>query len=169
MRSRARALGHGLHPMLIVFPLGLLVTAVVFDIVWLITDRDGFSAASGYMIAAGLIGGVLAALFGWVDWFAIPGGTRAKRLGLLHGLGNAVVLVAFLISWLLRDRDDAWAPGAAALVFSFLAVAIGGVTAWMGGELVERLGIGVEDAAHPDASSSLRGTAAATVAEKARS
>lgn len=44
--------------------------------------------------------GFLAAPFGWVDWFAIPARTRAKSVGLMHGLGNVVVLLAFLGSWL---------------------------------------------------------------------
>jgi uncharacterized membrane protein len=51
MESRAKAFGHAIHPMLIVFPLGLLVTAVIFDIVYLATDRTGFAIASAYAIA----------------------------------------------------------------------------------------------------------------------
>ncbi|MBW8710274.1 MAG: hypothetical protein JF631_04100, partial [Mycobacterium sp.] len=84
MKSRAKALGHAIHPLLIPFPLGLLATAVVFDIVYLITDRGGFAVAAAYMIAAGIIGGLLAAPFGWIDWFKIPAGTRAKSIGLTH-------------------------------------------------------------------------------------
>jgi uncharacterized membrane protein len=37
MESSAKALGHPIHQVLIVFPLGLLATAVVFDILRLIT------------------------------------------------------------------------------------------------------------------------------------
>ena len=44
MESRARAAGHSVHPVLIVYPLGLLSTAVVFDILGLITDRPGFAS-----------------------------------------------------------------------------------------------------------------------------
>jgi hypothetical protein len=50
--SRAKAFGHAVHPMLIVFPLGLLTTAVVFDILWLITHRAGFAVAAGDGIRA---------------------------------------------------------------------------------------------------------------------
>jgi uncharacterized membrane protein len=95
MESRAKAFGHPVHPMLIVFPLGLLATAVVFDIVYLITDRAGFPVAAAYAIAAGIIGGLLAAAFGLVDWLAIPAGTRAKRVGAAHGVGNVVVVALF--------------------------------------------------------------------------
>jgi len=155
MQSRAKILGHAVHPMLVSFPLGLLATAVVFDIVYLITDRPGFSVSAAYTIAVGVIGGAAAALFGWIDWFAIPPDTRAKRLGLLHGLGNAVVLVLFAVSWLLRAYAGDWEATAPAVVCGFVGVVIAGVTAWMGGELVERLGVGVDSQADLDAPSSL--------------
>jgi uncharacterized membrane protein len=154
MESRAKLFGHAIHPMLIPFPLGLLATAVVFDIVYLSTDRPGFAVAAAYMIGAGVIGGLLAAPFGWWDWFKIPAGTRAKNLGLVHGLGNIVVVVLFLVSWFLRAAES-WEPTALALVCSFAAVALAVVTAWMGGELVERLGVSIDEGAGLDAPSSL--------------
>src|SRR2546421_11418975 len=79
MESRAKAFGHAIHPMLIVFPLGLLVTAVVFDVIYLINDRSTFAVAAAYMVAAGGLGGLGAAGFGLGDWPAIPAGGRAKR------------------------------------------------------------------------------------------
>ena len=162
MESRAKALGHAIHPMLIVFPLGLLATAVIFDVLYLITDRSGFPVAAAYTIAAGVIGGLVAAVFGLIDWLAIPAGSRAKRVGVLHGAGNVVVVVLFAVSWLLRLGADGWQPGALALVFSFAGVALAGVTGWLGGELVERLGVGVDQNAGIDAPSSLSRTAGRT-------
>ncbi len=159
MESRAKAFGHAIHPMLIVFPLGLLATAVIFDIIYLITNRAGFAVASAYAIGAGVVGGLVAAVFGLVDWLAVPAGSRAKRVGLLHGVGNVVVVVLFAVSWLLRARAGGWHPGAVALVFSFVGIALGGFTGWLGGELVERLGIGVDEGAGIDAPSSLSGRA----------
>ncbi|NKE62407.1 DUF2231 domain-containing protein [Lentzea sp. PSKA42] len=155
MQSRAKAFGHAVHPMLIVFPLGLLTTAVVFDVLHLVTDRPGFPVAAAYVIAAGVIGGVAAAVFGLVDWLAIPAGTRARRVGTLHGLGNAVVLVLFAVSWLLRAGTAEWVPGVWALVLGFAGLVLAGITGWLGGELIERLGVGVDDNAQLDAPSSL--------------
>jgi uncharacterized membrane protein len=163
MEARAKALGHAIHPMLVVFPLGLLVTAVVFDVIYLVNDRAGFPIAAGYAIGAGVVGGVVAAVFGLIDWLAIPAGTRAKRLGALHGLGNVAVTALFAISWLLRAGADGWEPSGGALVLSFAGVALGAVTGWMGGELVDRLGVGVDDGAHLDASSSLTRHRAPTI------
>jgi uncharacterized membrane protein len=98
---------------------------------------------------------VIAAVFGWIDWFAIPAGTRAKSIGLTHGLGNAVVLVLFAASWLVR-RGDVTDPSAVAFVLSFAGAGLAVFTGWLGGELVERLRVGVDDEADLDASNSLR-------------
>jgi uncharacterized membrane protein len=155
MTSRAKMFGHPIHPMLIPFPVGLLSTAVVFDIIYLSTDRTGFAFAAAYAIAAGIIGGLLAAPFGWIDWFKIPANTRAKNVGLVHGLGNIVVVVLFAISWVLRANAGGWVPNTWALVCSFVGVAVAVVAAWLGGELVDRLAIGIDEGANPDAPSSL--------------
>jgi uncharacterized membrane protein len=105
MESRLKAFGHAIHPMLIPFPLGLLSTAVTFDIIHFITGTTVWSDGAFYMIAAGIIGGLAAAIFGLIDWLAIPSGTRAKAVGLYHGGGNVVVAVLFALSWLLRYGD----------------------------------------------------------------
>ncbi len=154
MHARAKLFGHPIHQMLIVFPLGLLATSLVFDIVYQVTGNVRWADISYVMIASGIIGGLVAAIFGLVDWLAIPGGTRAKRIGALHGIGNAVVVALFVISWLLR-YSDAGLPGAAAFILSIAGVAIALVTGWLGGELVDRLAVGVDDGAHLDAPSSL--------------
>jgi uncharacterized membrane protein len=155
MESRAKAAGHGIHPMLIVFPLGLFATAVIFDILYLITDRTGFQIAAAYTIGAGVIGGLVAAVFGLIDWRSIPAGTRAKRVGAVHGMGNVVVVLLFAVSWLSRAAAENWEPNALALICSFAGILLAGFTAWLGGELVERLGIGVSDGAGVNAPSSL--------------
>ena len=153
MDARARILGHPVHQMLIVFPLGLLGMSVVFDLVFLASRDQVFSVVAYWMMIAGIVGGFLAAPFGFIDWAAIPAGTRAKRVGAMHGLGNVVVLVLFLGSVALRDENVA--PPAGAYLCSFAGVLLSLVTAWLGGELVDRLGVGVHADANLDAPSSL--------------
>ena len=89
--------------MLIVFPLGLLATAVAFDIVGLVQSDASWFRISFWMIAAGIMGGLLAAVFGLIDWAAIPAGTCAKRIGLYHGATNVIVVLLFVASWFLRQ------------------------------------------------------------------
>ena len=163
MESRAKALGHPIHQMLIPFPFGLLSTAVIFDIVYLLvsdaTTKNTLSVVSFWMIAAGIVGGLLAAPFGLIDYLAIPQGTRAKSVGLLHGVGNLFVLILFAVSLWLRYSAPAIVlthePTMVALVLSFAAFVLAGATGWLGGELVDRLGVGVDDGANLDAPNSL--------------
>jgi uncharacterized membrane protein len=154
MESKVKFAGHPVHPMLIVFPLGLLATAVIFDIIYLVSDNSRWTLIAFYMIGAGIIGGLAAAVFGTLDWIAIPNGTRARRIGLWHGVGNVIVVGLFILSWLLR-RGNPELPPTGAIVAGLCGVVIAVVTGWLGGELVDRLGVGVDDGAHLDSPSSL--------------
>jgi uncharacterized membrane protein len=154
--SRVKLLGHPIHPMLVVYPVGLLSAAVVFDVLYVATDREEFAVAAFWSTTGGILGGLAAAVFGLLDWLAVPRRTRAKRLGLWHGIGNVAVVGLFGVSWLLRRTDIAYKPDPTPLLFGVAGAGLALVTAWLGGELVYRLRIGVDDDAHPDAKSSLR-------------
>jgi len=154
MESKAKLFGHAIHPMLIVFPLGLLSMSVIFDLIHFATGVGTWAQSSFWMIGAGIIGGLVAALFGLLDWLAIPEGTRAKVIGRLHGGGNLAVVVLFIVSWLVR-RPDQQHPNALAFILSLVGVGLAVVTGWLGGELVERLGVGVDEGANLDAPNSL--------------
>lgn len=154
MESKAKALGHPVHPMIIVFPLGLFGTAVIFDIIALIEHSYSWYRIDFWMIAGGIVGGLIAAAFGLVDWFEIPSGTRAKRLGFYHAILNTLVVLLFIASWFMRQSNDE-VPSAAALVLSFAGALISTLGAWLGGELIYRLGVGVDNGANLNASNSL--------------
>jgi uncharacterized membrane protein len=153
MESKAKLFGHAIHPILIVYPLGLLSTGVVFDVIYLITGNTLWTTVSFWMIAAGIVGGLLAALFGLIDFLSIPRDTRARKIGLIHGLVNFAAVTLFVISWLLR-RESA-EPTMQALTLSFVGVAIALLGGWLGGELVERLGVSVAPGANLNAPNSL--------------
>jgi uncharacterized membrane protein len=153
--------------MLIVFPLGLLTVAAIFDILYIRTGNPRWGDRSFWVIVAGLIGGAAAALFGTIDFLGIPADTRARRIGLLHGIGNAIVLGLFLLSWQLRRADPANPPLAASLL-AFLGVGLSVITGWLGGELVDRLGVAVHEGAHVNAPNSLSGRPASESAPPRR-
>ncbi|HEU4420933.1 MAG TPA: DUF2231 domain-containing protein [Pilimelia sp.] len=155
MESRLKLLGHPVHPMLVIFPLGLFVTAVVFDFADLVGGPALLGEVAYWNIVAGLIGGLLAAPAGLVDFLGIPAGTRAKRVGAMHGLVNAGVMVLFAVVWLARMGTDDHTAGGWLFVVELIALAGGGVGAWLGGELVDRLGVGVDTDAGLDAPASL--------------
>jgi uncharacterized membrane protein len=163
MESKVKAFGHPIHPMLIVFPLGLLATSLIFDIIHWVTGNEFFSVVAFWMITAGVIGALLAAIFGLIDWIAVPSGTRAKRIGLWHGVGNVVIVLLFIVSWLIRLNAQS-NPNVFAYLLSIVGVLLALVTAWLGGELVDRLGVGVDEGANLDALSSLSGQSATVMA-----
>jgi uncharacterized membrane protein len=157
MESRAKLLGHPIHQMLIVFPVGLLATASAFDLIHVLADSRAMVSAAYWTLSAGLVGALVAMPFGTIDWLAIPADTRAKRIGAMHGIGNVVVSLLYVASWFLRP-DSVTPPGTAALALSFVGAGLLLVTGWLGAELVSRLGVGVTDRATLNTPSSLRTT-----------
>jgi uncharacterized membrane protein len=164
--EKVKIFGHPVHPMLVVFPFGLLATSFIFDILYLIIRNLVFPTVSYYMIAAGVLGGLAAALFGFLDWLGLDKGTRARSIGAVHGLGNFVIVVLFAISWLLRRPDPNFVPGTFAFLLSLLGVALALVTGWLGGELVYRMGVSVEPGANENAPSSLSGKPASSTGSR---
>jgi uncharacterized membrane protein len=154
MESRAKLFGHAVHPILIVFPLGLLATAVVFDIIYLIWGSGTMAGVAYWMMTAGIVGGLIAAPFGFIDWYAIPNGTRAKTIGAAHGISNVLMLLLFVGSWGIRTGVPEQ-PDTLASILSFLGFGLSMVGGWLGGELVERLGVGVDEGANLNAPNSL--------------
>ncbi|WBB65361.1 DUF2231 domain-containing protein [Micromonospora sp. WMMD812] len=161
MESRLKVLGHPVHPMLVMFPVGLLVTAVLFDVADTVGGPDVLGEVAYWNIAVGLVGGLLAAVAGAFDLLAIPAGTRAKRVALTHAAANLAVILLFAAVWAVRLNAESRAAGGALIAIEVVALAILGVSAWLGGELVDRLGVGVDADAGLDAPSSLRPPAAA--------
>lgn len=155
METRFKLLGHPVHPMLIVFPLGLFSTAVLFDVLYVVTGNEDLAIFSFWAIAAGIVGGLAAAVFGAIDWLSIPPGTRARGVGLTHGVGNVVIVALFAVSWWLRIDDVAFLPSLVPLILGLLGAGLALFTAWLGGELVYRLRVGVDDDARLDAPNSL--------------
>jgi uncharacterized membrane protein len=166
MESKIKLFGHPVHPMLIVYPIGLFSIAVIFDILYLIFGNTALPTVSFYIIVAGVIGGLLAAIFGFIDWLALPNNSRAKKIGGWHGLGNFVIVVLFAVSWFLRRGDANLIPNGLALLLSFVGVGMALITAWIGGELVYHLGVGVDRGANVNAPSSLSQSSNANTGER---
>jgi uncharacterized membrane protein len=64
-------------------------------------------------------------------------------------------VLLFALSWFLRLDDHAYAPNLLPFVLSLVAVVAALVTAWLGGEMVYRLRVAVDDDAGLNASNSL--------------
>jgi len=70
-------------------------------------------------------------------------------------------VLLFVGSWILRYSVPGYLHQNSAVLFSCLGVGLALITGWLGGELVGRLGVGVDEGAHLNAPNSLSGQAAA--------
>lgn len=157
MESRAKLLGHPVHQMLVPIPVGLFFVGATLDIVDLFVEASWIPTVSFWNILLGIVAALVAAVFGLTDWTKIPSGTRAKRIGAIHGVGNVIAVALFTGAIWMRARQSPAEDGSALpLVLEVVALLLLGVTGWLGGELVDRLGVGVDDGAHVNAPSSLR-------------
>jgi uncharacterized membrane protein len=139
--SRAAIAGHPLHPMLVPFPITLLLAALAADIGFWLSQDFFWARASLWLLGAGVCFAVAAAVLGLIDFLSLPA-ARQGHWGWLHGLGNGAALLLALINLAYRWTNPAEAIVPTGLVLSLLVAVILFVTAWAGGELVYRLGIG---------------------------
>jgi uncharacterized membrane protein len=150
MGTPASIARHPIHPMLVVFPLGLLLTAVLFDILLLATGQSLWRTLAFYNLAAGIIGGLVAAVPGFIDYLTLRG--PARRIGTWHLVVNVLSLIVFAVSFLLRTQTGAqWVPPSSSLpqALSMVGAVVLGVGGWLGGHLVYVHGMGVEAAEEP--------------------
>lgn len=150
----ARVGRHPIHPMLVVFPLGLWIFGLVTYIIFLSTGQDVWDYVAWYSIAGGIIGAVLAAAAGFADFLAIPP-SRARTIAIWHMLVNVAALALFILALWTRWYGYLNAP---------LICAIAGtvgilVSGWLGGSLVYLHGVAISEEGVQDhlARTSMRG------------
>ncbi len=143
MRSKAHIGSHPIHPMLVLFPLGLWITSFIFDVLAVSGRNELLWAAGFYCIIAGCIGAVGAAIAGAVDLFGVvPARSSGRRRGYMHaGLNSLMLLLFIYIAW--RRGGPANMPNHLSLLLSALGVIGVLISGWWGATLVYRNQIGV--------------------------
>jgi len=142
LRPTAQIARHAIHPMLVPFPIACFIGALLTDIAYAASGEMMWADFSAWLITAGLIMGVLAAIAGLTDFLGNRL-IRVQRPAWPHLLGNLVVLVLSFFNALVHSRD-AWTSVVPwGLVLSIIVVLILPVTGWLGWSLVSR-GVGVD-------------------------
>lgn len=142
---QGRFMKHPLHPLLVHLPVGLWVTALVSDIVFMANGSSAFAILSYYTILFGLIGAALAIPAGFAEYASIPRKTHPKRIATAHMLMNAAITVLFLANFLWRRNLEEGLPSVITrgqfflTLFSDVLLTISG---YLGGLLVYDHGIG---------------------------
>ena len=146
MASRASISGHPLHPILIPFPIGLLVFSLISDLIYLWRGNPVWeNYIAFYTLLAGIIGAALAAVPGLIDWATLTE-RSVVRIANWHARVNIITLLIFIVSFYLRTRSGAsWIRGVPLLPIIISAVGVVGlgIAGWLGGELVFRHAVAV--------------------------
>jgi uncharacterized membrane protein len=140
--------GHPFHPILVTVPIGAWVASVIFDLAAAFTDEARVFAEGAYwLIGVGIVGALLAALFGLLDLLTIPRGTRAFKTGLTHMALNLGVVGLFIVSFAVRAASGYSQFNTAGFILSLIALVLLGVSGWLGGRLAYHYGVRVADEA----------------------
>jgi uncharacterized membrane protein len=146
MISRASVAGHPVHPMLVAFPIGLWTTSFAVDIFYYFIRHTTLLVISKFLIAAGCIGAVAAAIPGIIDWWTLEN-PQVFRVANWHARLNIAALVVFAISLYLRMKSHGHIVGNRLIVpflVSFVGMILIGISGWLGGELVYKHGVSVQ-------------------------
>ena len=141
MKDLARVGNHPIHPMLIPLPIGLWIFSLAADIIYRVGGNDVWANVAYYAMAGGIIGAVVAALPGFVDYFALKA-SQVKKIALWHMLINVSALILFCVNLYLRTgAPDAGAP----FILSIIGVLFILVAGWLGGQMVYVHGLAVDE------------------------
>jgi uncharacterized membrane protein len=144
----AGSYGHPVHPILVTVPIGAWVCSLVFDFVsYGSSEPRIWSVGAMWLVLVGVLGAVLAAVFGVLDLLNLPHGTAVFNTGRIHAALNSTALVIFLIGFIWRFRtQDSWdASPVGPLVLSILGIAVVGASGFLGGKLSYHYGVRVAD------------------------
>lgn len=142
MQGKATFRGHPLHLMTISFPVAFWSGTIVTDLLGRFTGDPFWFRMSVVSIAMGTIAGVVASLFGYIDYRTAPMSSEAKRLATLHMFGSLLALVVFPLAFVFRSADHASTAGIAVTVAGALVLLVAG---YWGSELAIRYGVGLPE------------------------
>jgi len=140
MSSPASIAKHPIHPMLVVFPIGLWVFSLVCDVIYRISHNLVWETVALYCIGGGIVGALLAAIPGFIDFLGLND-PRAKKIATYHMILNLTGVLLFAINFWLRLSDP---TGSIPFILSVVTIIAAAISGWLGGELVYVHGVGVD-------------------------
>jgi uncharacterized membrane protein len=143
MQGKATLAGHPIHPMLVTIPIGCFVAAVACDIISIWAGPVFWSEMGTWLLLFGVCGGLLAALFGFVDYLTAPMSTQAKGLASWHMVLNIVAIVIFGVACAVRFHDHASTAGYA---FTAAGIVVLSIAGYLGGDVAHRHLVGSSEA-----------------------
>ncbi|HEX2608272.1 MAG TPA: DUF2231 domain-containing protein [Flavisolibacter sp.] len=143
MKSKASIKSHPIHPILVGFPIAFFTGTLAAHVAGWYLNKPVCLEIARHLNLAGVIMAVITAIPGLIDYiYTVPPKSSGKKRAAQHGMMNTTVLILFLIAWLLRKEETA--NPVILLALELAGVALMMVAGWMGGTLVHRNQIGVD-------------------------
>ena len=143
-KSTASVAGHPIHPMLIPFPVAFFVTTLVCDVVFWGTGNSAWATAGIWLLGAGIVMAVVAAIAGLVDVIG-DGRIRALNDAWLHAGGIGVIALIQIYNWYARYSEGTAAVVPKGFILSLIVVCGLLFAGWKGWNMVYRHRVGVAD------------------------
>ena len=138
--------GHPFHPILITVPIGAWIAAVIFDLAVIFTDdAEVFTRGAVWLTGIGIVGALVAALFGFLDYTQLAAGTKAKKTATIHMALNLLVTVLFLIAFLVRQAAGYQDLSVVGFILSIIGLGLLSASGYLGGMLAYHYGVRVAD------------------------
>lgn len=139
-----------IHPMIVHFPIALLITSLFFDFLMLVTKKEGFERTAFHLLSLGVLGSLAAIVFGILAEDAAgnrPGIHDIIETHELLAVTTAGLFVIILIvRYIFMKKDNFQAIRSYYLIAAILGVALLLTTAYYGGQLVYEYGAAVNPA-----------------------
>lgn len=148
MKTRASFAGEPVHSMFVHYPIALWTTSVLTDLIFYFHRNPSLVLISKFLIAAGIVGAIAAAIPGLVDWTGITQ-PAVKKIATRHLVLNVMALVLFAVSLYLRMRNYGAPLVGFHLKIPFVISVVGwlllAISASLGGKLVYEHRMGVNE------------------------
>lgn len=155
MRTPASIAGHPIHPMVVPIAIGGFLLSFVFDIVCLATgSMDPWSIVAFYTMIGGIVGALIAAVFGFTDLISLPRG-YTRNIGLTHmGLNLTIVVLYIINAWMRHANPESLSVP---MILSLIAIVLLVISGWLGGKMVYEAGVAVTGVGEPPAATARPG------------
>ena len=131
-------LDHPLHPLLTDVPIGAWTVAVVLELGALLFAIPNLGQASAIAIGLGVLAALAAIATGLMDWMDVD--PPEKAVGLVHAVLNTFSTILFAVSAFMLWQSN-WSISVAQFVVLVVAYGVIASGAFLGGDMVYRLGV----------------------------
>jgi uncharacterized membrane protein len=153
MKSKAAIGKHPIHPALVPIPIGAFALTLIGDVAHAVSHDPFWYRFAFYCMGIGIVTALVAAVFGFIDYFGVKMSARGYRIATIHMCLNLAGVTLYAINFLMRRGDAAldtsrWPVVFGLEVVTFLAL---GASGWLGGKLAFEHKVGVAEGSDPEA------------------